>query len=73
MINLAAAAVLVRDLTEQHLEGADGSAPAGRTRKAPSSGGAPAAHGRQAPQAGRAASGQRAAAARVCDVAGSAL
>jgi hypothetical protein len=41
MINLAAAAVLVRDLTEQHLEGA--SAPAGRNREAPPNGNAPAA------------------------------
>jgi hypothetical protein len=32
MINLAAAAVLVRDLTEQHLDGAG--APAGRNRRA---------------------------------------
>jgi hypothetical protein len=35
MINLAAAAVLVRDLTEQHLDGASGSAPGRRSRKAP--------------------------------------
>ena len=35
MINLAAAAVLVRDLTEQHLDGASGGAPGGRNREAP--------------------------------------
>jgi hypothetical protein len=35
MINLAAAAVLVRDLTEQHLDGASSSPPPGRSRPAP--------------------------------------
>ena len=49
MINLAAAAVLVRDLTEQHLEGTDGSAPAERNRQAPFNGSAPAGRSRQAP------------------------
>ena len=51
MINLAAAAVLVRDLTEQRLEGTDGSAPAGRSRQAPPNRTAPAGRSRQAPQA----------------------
>jgi hypothetical protein len=51
MTNLAAAAVLVRDLTEQHLEGANGGAPAGRSRQAPPNGSAPAGRPRRAPQA----------------------
>src|SRR5829696_2355714 len=48
MINLAAAAILVRDLTEQHLDGAGASAPAGRSRQAPRTDRtAPAPSGRQ--------------------------
>jgi hypothetical protein len=49
MINLAAAAVLVRDLTEQHLDGASGNASRGRSRQASrTSRTAPAPSGRQA-------------------------
>jgi hypothetical protein len=49
MINVAAAAVLVRDLTEQHLDGASASASTGRSRPSPRAGRtAPAAvRGRQ--------------------------
>jgi hypothetical protein len=48
MIDLAAAAVLLRDLTEQRLDGADGSAPARRSRQAPSNASAPAGESRGA-------------------------
>jgi hypothetical protein len=54
MINLAAAAVLVRDLTEQRLDGANGSALARRSRQAPPRASGLAGHDREA-------SGQRAA------------
>ena len=59
MINLAAAAVLVRDLTEQHLAGASGRGPDGRDRPTPPNGGAPAGQSRHARQLGRTASHQR--------------
>jgi hypothetical protein len=51
MITLAAAAVLVRDLTEQHLDGATPSAPAGRSRQAPPNGNANARQPHAAPRA----------------------
>jgi hypothetical protein len=54
MINLAAAAVLVRDLTEQHLDGSTGSAPAGRNRRVPPNGSARAEESRSAPSGPRA-------------------
>jgi hypothetical protein len=55
MISLAAAAVLVRDLTERHLDGAGAIAPAGRSRRAGPNASAPAGRSLQAPRTSRAA------------------